>query len=54
MKDKILVIDDEEVIRRNLKKLLGLDGYEVFTAENGQQGLDILHKLKDENHNPYW
>jgi len=46
MKDKVLIIDDEEVIRKNLKKLLSLDGYEVFTAENGQQGLDIFMKAK--------
>ena len=52
MKDKVLIIDDEEVIRENLKKLLSLDAYEVFTAENGQQGLDIFHKLKDEKYNP--
>ena len=52
MKDKVLVIDDEEVIRRNLKKLLNSDGYEVFTAEDGQQGLDIFNKMKDEKHSP--
>ena len=52
MKDKILVIDDEEIIRKRLKKLLTLDGHQVFTAENGQQGLDISQKMKKEKQDP--
>ncbi|MBE3113283.1 MAG: response regulator [Actinobacteria bacterium] len=52
MRDKVLIIDDEEVIRKNLKKLLILDGYEVFTAEDGKQGLNIFHKMEDEKQNP--
>lgn len=39
---KILVIDDEEIIRKTMKKLLELDDYEIFTAENGPKGLDIF------------
>jgi len=50
MTDKILVIDDEEIIRKRLKKLLSLDSYEVFTADNGQQGLELFQKMKDEKH----
>ena len=52
MKDKILVIDDEEIIRKRLGKLLSLDGYEVLTAKNGQQGLDIFEKMKEEKRDP--
>lgn len=49
--NKILAIDDEEPIRRRLEKLLTFDGYEVFTAENGKQGLEIFQKLKEkQNH----
>ena len=36
---RILVVDDEEVIRKNLERLLTLEGYQVATASNGQQGL---------------
>lgn len=36
---RILVVDDEEVIRKNLERLLTLEGYEVVTASNGQLGL---------------
>jgi len=35
MRDKVLIIDDEEVIRGNLKKLLSLDGYEVLPHKMG-------------------
>ncbi len=38
---KILVIDDEEQIRRALKSVLTARKYEVVLAENGDQGLDL-------------
>jgi len=41
---RILVIDDEEIIRRRMKNLLTLDGYETFVAENGEVGLEIIKK----------
>ncbi len=42
MKRKLLVIDDEKNIREGLKKSFELDGFEVFTAEDGNQGLNVL------------
>ena len=33
---RILVVDDEEGIRRSLKAILEADGYMVDTAENGR------------------
>lgn len=36
---KILVIDDEELIRSSIKKHLDKEGYEVLTAESGDEGL---------------
>jgi DNA-binding NtrC family response regulator len=41
---RILVIDDEPLVRNMLKKSLTKKGYEVFSAEDGQMGLDILQK----------
>jgi two-component system, NtrC family, response regulator AtoC len=38
----ILVVDDEESIRTWLAELLGLTGYQVRTAENGLQALQML------------
>ncbi|MGK5088173.1 response regulator [Bdellovibrionota bacterium FG-2] len=39
---KVLVIDDEEPVRKGLMKLLALDEYEVFGAENGIMGMEIF------------
>lgn len=39
---KILIVDDENDIRRVLKLLLGNRGYEVAEAENGARALEIL------------
>ena len=44
MKNKILVIDDEKMIREGLKKLLMLDDYEVLLGEDGIHGLEIIEK----------
>jgi EAL domain-containing protein (putative c-di-GMP-specific phosphodiesterase class I)/ActR/RegA family two-component response regulator len=38
---KILAIEDEEVIRENILKLLKAEGFEVMGAENGMQGLSL-------------
>ncbi|HBR14187.1 MAG TPA: hypothetical protein DD723_01400 [Candidatus Omnitrophica bacterium] len=45
---KILVVDDEQIIRERMKSLLELDGYEVFIAESGQQGLAVFNEKKPE------
>jgi DNA-binding NtrC family response regulator len=39
---KILIIDDERSIRRALREILEFEEYQVFEAENGQEGLDLL------------
>ena len=43
---KVLVIDDERAIRYSLKEILEMEGYEVETAENGQEGLEKAEKEK--------
>lgn len=40
-RSKILVIDDEEQIRRALKSILSARHYEVILASNGEEGLDL-------------
>jgi two-component system response regulator VicR len=42
MKKKILVVDDEEDIRKSVKMILEVNGYEVYTAFDGD---DLLNKL---------
>jgi two-component system response regulator HydG len=38
-KKRILVIDDDEVVRDNLKAILELEGYNVDTAETGKDAI---------------
>jgi len=38
----ILIVEDDDVIRETLEFYLDLEGYQVFTAANGKQGLDLL------------
>ena len=39
-KKKILIIEDQATMRRNLALLLEMEGFEVVTAENGVVGLE--------------
>jgi two-component system sensor kinase len=43
-KTKILVIEDTESIREELRDILGFERMEVITAENGQLGIDAAKK----------
>lgn len=38
----VLVVEDEPGIRSALELLLGLEGYEVLTASNGVEALEVL------------
>lgn len=38
----ILVVDDEEIVRDLLRYALSEEGYNVLTAENGFEALDII------------
>lgn len=41
---KILIIEDEKITRISLSNTLRKEGFVVFTAEDGQEGLDIFQK----------
>jgi len=43
---KVLVIDDEMATLNMFRLFLGAYGYEVFIAESGQEGLEIIEKEK--------
>jgi CheY-like chemotaxis protein len=38
----ILVVDDEEVLRLGCSRVLRSEGYQVATAENGKEALEVL------------
>ena len=42
----LLVVDDEEAIRRTMRKYLTLQGYEVATAASGEEALGVLGRQK--------
>lgn len=49
---RILLIDDEQAVRRSASKLLSLLGYEVESAENGKEGLTRYVEAR-ESGNPF-
>lgn len=46
MSKKVLVVDDEADVRTFLKTALRKAGYEVVTAENGAEGLQVARAEK--------
>ena len=42
MKKQILIIEDDHEIRSSLLEVLEEEGYSVLSAENGQQGIEVL------------
>ncbi|MEO8877382.1 MAG: sigma-54 dependent transcriptional regulator, partial [Polyangiaceae bacterium] len=43
-KQQVLIVDDEPNLRKILSAQLSRDGYDVLTAEDGEQGLQILRE----------
>ncbi len=43
---KILLIEDNAEIRENMAEIIDLAGYEVFTAENGKEGVGLAIREK--------
>lgn len=46
MKEKILIVDDEERMRKLIGAYLKKDGYETLEAENGLEAINIFKKEK--------
>lgn len=46
MSRKVLVIEDDESIRRSVGMMLRISGFEASYAENGSLGLTFLHQVK--------
>lgn len=43
-RERILVVDDEFLIRWSLQEDLGKEGYDVLTAEDGRESIEIMEK----------
>ena len=46
MKGKILIIDDDRGTLTMLKTILSRHGYQTFSAEDGEAGLELIGKIK--------
>ena len=46
MNDKILVVEDEENIRTNIKEYLENQNYQVIEAADGEAGLEMVETMK--------
>lgn len=42
----ILIIEDDEAIRETLRFAVAMEGFQVLTASNGREGLEILSRQK--------
>ena len=45
---KVLIVDDEPVLQRAMELALKNEGYELFFAGNGEEGLEIFKEQKPE------
>lgn len=45
-KIKCLIIDDEPLVRRSLKRALELSSFQVFEAQDGEQGMKLWQEIK--------
>ncbi|MCF6521625.1 response regulator [Streptomyces sp. JJ36] len=46
MSGRVLVVDDNKVIRHLIKVNLELEGFEVVTADDGAECLEIIHRVR--------
>ncbi len=44
--ERVLVVEDEELIRETIALALGEEGYEVLVAEDGRVALDLIQKTR--------
>lgn len=45
-KKRVLVVEDEPMLKKMYEKILIDDGFDVATASNGKEGLDIAKKFQ--------
>ncbi len=46
---KVLIMDDEEIIRESVEQLLTYNGYEVECAKNGDEAIELYKKAMEES-----
>jgi len=46
MAKKILLVEDEEIVTDLLQRKLQKEGYEIFVARDGEEGLKLMEEIK--------
>ncbi len=46
MKTKLLIIEDEKITRLSLSDILAAEGYEIYSAEDGEDGMKQFNAIK--------
>ena len=44
LQQKILIVEDSPTTRRQIAEILGNEGYDILTAEDGQVALELIHE----------
>jgi two-component system, OmpR family, phosphate regulon response regulator PhoB len=44
---RILVVEDEELIRETIALTLSEEGYDIVTAQDGRTAIDLIHQVED-------
>ena len=44
--DRVLIIDDDDLMLSVLREILELGGYEVVTTDDGERGIELFRKFK--------
>ncbi len=45
-KESILIVENEDTLRKTLRKILRSYGYQVYTASSGEQALEVTNSIK--------
>ncbi len=45
-KGKVLVVDDQSIVRETIEDILNREGYDISSASSGEEALEMMHKEK--------
>jgi len=44
--EKIVIIEDEQILRENIATFLNMEGYDTYVADNGEKGIELVQSVK--------
>lgn len=45
-KGKVLVVDDQSIVRETIEDILNREGFDISSASSGEEALEMMHKEK--------